>query len=136
MVLRVLAYPRTQETKTGFDMTQTEAAELLRLRRALTGVTYNDETVTAWYQALDGQDYEACRSALIAAAQTEKRITVAHVVEQLPRRQRTGNEQTHSRSCICAGRGWIEVEQHDARHTWFAWDRCPNGPRTGFVEID
>lgn len=117
-------------------MNQTEAGELLRARRELTGGTYNDETVTAWQRVLADLDYDACREALFDAARNEKRITVAHIVERLPRRPTTGDERNHSRSCICAGRGWLETEAHDDRHTWTVWARCPNGPPTGFIELD
>jgi hypothetical protein len=116
-------------------MNQTETAELLRTRRGLTGETYNDDTVAAWRDALDGQDYEACRTAVINSSKTEKRITVAHVVAQLPRHERP-NDRNHSVACICSGRGWIEVDQSDGRTVWTAWARCPNGPPTAFVEVD
>ena len=85
---------------------------------------------------LADQDYEACRTALIAASPKEKRITVAHVVEGLPRHARPVRDASHARTCMCEGRGWIEVEQHDSHGSWWAWDHCPNGPRTGFVEVD
>ena len=116
-------------------MTNTEANELLRLRRALTGETYNDETVAAWKAAFDEWQYTDCRDALVATARTEKRITVADIAGLLSpsTKQRTGN---HPPSCMCEGRGWIEVEQHDDHGSWAAWDRCPNGPRSGFVEVD
>lgn len=117
-------------------MNQTETGDLLRLRRELTGTTWNDETIAAWAQALKDQDYDACRTALLTAAQTDRKITVAHVVEQLPRHARVERDDRHARTCICDGRGWIEVEQTDGRTVWLAWDRCPNGPRTGFHEVD
>ena len=117
-------------------MNNTEAGELLRQRRKLTGGTYNDDTVAAWQQALAPWPYEQCRDALVDAARTEKRVTVAHVVELLPATKHVRNDR-HSVACICSGRGWVEVEQSNGRgNTWHAWDRCPNGPRTGFHEVD
>lgn len=123
-------------------MKRIEAGELLKARRALTSATFNDETVTAWHEALASYDYETCRQALYDAARTSQRVTVAHVaalahkVAPRPPRPRTGDEANHSRSCICAGRGWLETENHDDRHTWTVWTRCPNGPPTAFIEID
>jgi hypothetical protein len=118
-------------------MNNTETAELLRNRRDLTGAVYNDDTVATWQRALGDWSFEQCRDALTVAARNERRISVSHVVDQLPPNSRKTHSDRHARTCICDGRGWLEVEQHDDRGgSWLAWDRCPNGPRTGFHEPD
>jgi hypothetical protein len=118
-------------------MNTTEAGELLRTRRNLTGGTYNDDTITAWHEALQPWTYEQCHDALVIACRGERKVTVAHLVEHLPQQQRTRRDDRHSASCLCAGRGWIESERTGSRgNIYLAWDRCPNGPPTGFNEID
>ena len=62
-----------------------ETGELLRNRRNLTGATYNEDTITDWRDALDEWTYEQCRDALMIASRDEKRITIAHIIERLPR---------------------------------------------------
>lgn len=95
-------------------MNNTEAGELLRLRRALTGGTYNDETIAAWAEALAGDDYEQCRAALIKAALTEKKITVAHVVEHLPKRASSPARRIHCE--LCDGTGLVSTPPHRAHN--------------------
>jgi len=118
-------------------MNRTETAEVLHRRRNLTGVTYNDDTVDAWQAAFADQDFVTVMAALVAASQVEKRITVAHVFERMAtRRAPDPHETAHPESCMCGGHGWVEVELHDdtARHSWWAWDRCPEGPPTGYTQ--
>ena len=117
-------------------MTNDEAARILRIRRDLTGEQFNDGTVEVWREALHDWSPVEVRAAVIAASREHERVTVAHVTKRLSPRTKQSHDEAHSLSCICAGRGWIEVEQRDDRHSWWAWDRCPNGPRTGFVEVD
>jgi hypothetical protein len=64
-------------------MNRDETTALLRTRRELTGSTYNDDTIADWTDVLEDRTYDECRRALIRAASTEKRITVAHVIERL-----------------------------------------------------
>lgn len=117
-------------------MNTDDTANILRIRRDLTGEQFNDGTVTGWTLALKEWPKVEVRDAVIAASRAHERVTVAHVVDLLTPMPDRPKDQRHALSCICAGRGWIEVEQHDERSTWLAWDRCPNGPRTGFVEVD
>lgn len=67
-------------------MNTAETTALLRVRRDLTGETFNDGTVTAWRDALADWQLPAVRTALVAAAREHQRVTVAHVTERLPRR--------------------------------------------------
>jgi hypothetical protein len=116
-------------------MNRTETAELLRTRRELSGGTYNDDTIDVWHEALAGWTYSEVRNALVRASRQHSRVTIASVVEHL-RPLPANTPEGHARSCICQGRGFIEVEQRDDHHSWWAWARCPNGPPTGFIEID
>ena len=113
-------------------MNNTETELLLRTRRNLTGSTYNDDTIADWRTALEAWTYEQCREALIAASHTGRKVVIADLVEHLPALRTT--DDRHSSSCICAGRGWIEIEQHNDHETWWAWGHCPDGPHTEFVE--
>jgi hypothetical protein len=117
-------------------MNNTETAELLRMRRNLTGATYNDDTVTDWQLALRPWSYEQCREALATAALAHPRVSIAHLAEYLPAHQSIPRDTRHPASCMCEGRGWIEIEQHDDHETWKVWDHCPNGPITAFHEPD
>jgi len=116
-------------------MNSEEAAALLRTRRSLTGETYSEETISAWTEALRHDDYQTCHQAMITAARTDKRVAIATIVAQLPPRPQSTAAGAHQWSCICAGRGWIEVEQTGrAGNRYLAWTPCPDGPRTGFSE--
>ena len=118
-------------------MTKSEARMLLKTRSALTSQPYSDDVVDVWHHALQQYAYTEVLAAMIEAARNEPKIAVAHVVKHLPPPPATGpTRDAHSIACMCGGRGWIEVEQHDQHSTWMAWARCPNGPPTGFVEIE
>ena len=65
-------------------MNRDETARLLRARSALTSQPYGDETIDAWQRALDQWTLAECRSALTAAARSEKLITPRHIIERLP----------------------------------------------------
>ena len=113
-----------------------ETEAFLRARRALTREVYTDETITAWSQALAPWQYEDCHKALIEASRGTDRVFVAQIVKHLAPPPPTGpTRDAHSIACMCGGRGWLEVEQHDDNGTWMAWARCPNGPPTGFIEL-
>lgn len=116
-------------------MNRDDARRLLLLRRELTSESFSDATIDAWHDALDDRPFDQSRTALIVASRSEKRVTIAHVVEHLPPRTAGRGVDRHATSCICAGRGWIEVEQTGrAGNVYLAWLPCPDGPRTGFTE--
>jgi len=119
-------------------MTFDETVLLLRSRRTLTGQVYDDVAFNAWHTALEPWSYTEVLVAMIEAVRTESKVTVAHVVKHLPPPPPSPGptRDAHSIACICGGRGWIETEQHDQHSTWMAWARCPNGPATGFVQIE
>jgi hypothetical protein len=116
-------------------MTRTEIVNVLQTRRDLTGENFNDGTVDAWRAALDGWTFRQVIDAVTTAARVHQRVVVAHVVAELPPRTMADTADTaHRPTCMCEGHGWVQVEQHDDRHTWRAWDRCPDGPATGYTE--
>lgn len=82
-------------------MTITDTAELLRNRRNLTGQTYNEDTITDWCDALEGWTYEQCRNALLAASRDERRITIAHIIERLPRDPEPGRQGSATKCIRC-----------------------------------
>lgn len=116
-------------------MNHDETATILKARSSLTSQPYGPDVVDIWHEALKGWTYTEVRNALIRAGRDHPRISIAHVVERLAPLP-SNTPEGHPRSCICAGRGFIEIEQRDARHSWWAWARCPDGPPTGFIEID
>lgn len=65
-------------------MNTEDTTSLLRIRRDLTGESFNDGTIDVWCEALAGWPLTECRTAIIAAARDHQRVTVRHVVEQLP----------------------------------------------------
>jgi hypothetical protein len=95
-----------------------ETARLLRTRSALTSQPYGDEAVDAWHEVLKHRDFTSCRTAMIDAAKTDKRITVAHLLDHLPASERT--RVTPPEACeLCDGSGWVSVptwQAHNPRH--------------------
>lgn len=68
----------------------------LRLRRELTGESFNDGTIEAWTAALDYWQLADVRTAIVKASRTNPRVTVPHVIEHLPHRPRPGTStQVH-----------------------------------------
>lgn len=65
-------------------MNTEETTALLKIRRELTGESLNDGTISAWSEALNGWTLNQCRKAMIAAARDHQRVSVRHLVEQLP----------------------------------------------------
>jgi len=120
-------------------MTRDEMIEVLKFRREVTGENFNTGTVNAWQRILgeftDTQVCDAVQRAVVtrAALGHDTRVAPAHVITELPHVHDMA-DTAHPTSCICSGHGWVEVEQHDERHTWWAWDRCPDGPPTGYTQ--
>jgi hypothetical protein len=87
-------------------MNADETTAVLKIRRDLTGETFNDGTIGAWTLALGSWPLVQVRTALIAAAREANRVNVAHVVDRLPQRSRLTAPPT---SCeLCDGTGWVE----------------------------
>ena len=59
--------------------------DVLRLRRALTGDTYNELTVDAWHTVFAHNDYDQVHTALVEAAKDQRHVAVADVVARLHR---------------------------------------------------
>ena len=99
-------------------MNRDDAARLLRTRSALTSQPYGDETIDAWLDVLGDRRFDEVRSALLQASRSEKRITIAHVIEQLP--GRNGRPAAAPIDCeLCGGDGWRSVPAivaHDPKH--------------------
>ena len=86
----------------------------LRLRRDLTGESFNDGTIEAWADALDHWTLTDVRKAITKAARTHTRITVAGVVEQLPPRTRLPD--TPLDHCeLCDNTGWVNDEHYHSK---------------------
>jgi hypothetical protein len=89
-------------------MNTDEATVMLRLRRDLTGESFNDGTVAAWSEALGAWPTAAVRVAIVDAARGHQRVSVAHVVERLPARAR--RPDTPPVHCeLCAGTGLVSA---------------------------
>lgn len=94
-----------------------ETTAALRIRRDLTGESFNDGTITAWCEALGSWPMTEIRTAVIDAARQHQRVTVAHVHERLPQRTRTTTPPP--RCEMCEGSGWVSVppeRAHDPRY--------------------
>jgi len=87
-------------------MNTDETITALRVRRDLTGESFNDGTVGAWTEALRPWPMPTVCSAVVAAARQHKRVAVADVVERLPQRTR----EAPPRHCeLCDGTGWVDA---------------------------
>ena len=94
-------------------MTRDETAKLLRVRSALTSQPYGDDTIDAWHDVVGERAFVECRTALLDASKTDKRITVAHLIEHLPTIART---RTPPDQCeLCDGCGTVAVP-HERAH--------------------
>lgn len=88
-------------------MTSDETVAVLKVRRDLTGESFNDGTVIAWTEALGAWPMPAVRSAVVAAAREHKRVAVADVVERLPQRARPLAPPADCE--LCDGTGWVDA---------------------------
>ncbi len=86
----------------------------LRIRRDLTGESFNDGTIEAWADALDYWPLTEVRKAITIAARTHNRISVALVVEQLPPRIRLPAPPPETCD-LCDGTGWVDDPQYHSR---------------------
>jgi hypothetical protein len=86
-----------------------ETTLLLRARSGLTSQPYSDDVTAAWCEALRPWTYTQARAALVDAAREEKRITVAHLVDRLPRTSHTPRHREHCE--LCDGTGWTFAPQ-------------------------
>jgi len=86
----------------------------LRIRRDLTGESFNDGTIEAWADALDYWPLTEVRRAITAAARAHNRVSVAQVVEHLP--PRAALPTTPLDKCeLCDATGWVNDEHYHAR---------------------
>jgi hypothetical protein len=72
-----------------------QTTALLRMRRDLTGESFNDGTIEAWTEALADTDAHHVHKALIAAARIYQRVTIAHIYSHLPPRPPTPQPIEH-----------------------------------------
>jgi hypothetical protein len=87
----------------------------LKIRRDLTGESFNDGTIDAWTEALDPWTPSQVRTAMITAAKTHHRVTVAQVVELLPTPV-TPAPLTPPLHCeACDDTGWVDNPHHHSR---------------------
>jgi hypothetical protein len=95
-----------------------ETTNALKVRRDLTGESFNDGTITAWCEALGAWPIAKVRTAIVAAAREHQRVTVAHVVDHLPQQARP--PATPPAQCVlCDGSGWVSVptaQAHNPRY--------------------
>jgi hypothetical protein len=95
-----------------------DTARLLRVRSALTSQPYGDEAIDAWHEVLKDRDFAVCRTAMVDASKTDKRITVAHLLDRLPQSER--HRVDPPEACeLCDGSGWVSIPSwraHNPRH--------------------
>jgi hypothetical protein len=63
-----------------------ETTSLLRNRSALTSQPYSAGVAELWQAALCDWSYRECRAALLAAARADRKVSVAQVIDHLPKR--------------------------------------------------
>lgn len=78
----------------------------LKVRRDLTGESFNDGTIAVWTEALTHWPLPQVRTAIIHAGKDHNRITIAHVHEQLPPLVHTTPHLEHCE--LCDGTGWLD----------------------------
>lgn len=94
-------------------MTRDETETILRNRRALTGQTYDDDMIDLWDEALAEWTYRETRDAMLHAARTERRVSIAQLIEHLPApRPRPITEPCD----LCGGDGLVRSDVHDPRY--------------------
>lgn len=115
-------------------MNRTVAIDVLAKVQGVWADRWSPTRTDQWIEVLETCEERNADAALISFRSSHEKcpsiaefLTIARPAH-LPRRN------GHSLSCMCAGVGWLEIEQHDDLVAWFAWSRCPNGPSTVFVE--
>lgn len=96
-------------------MNRDETAKLLKARSALTSQPYGDDTIDAWHDVLTERTFVECRTALLDASKTDKRIAVAHVIEHLPTIARTSTAPPDYCE-LCDGCGTVSVPPERAHN--------------------
>jgi hypothetical protein len=94
-------------------MNRDDTLALLRARSALTSQPYGDDAVDTWHEALVEWTGPECRRALIRAARHHEKVTVAHLIEHLPRHDREPPPPPQ-RCELCDGTGWVEAARDRA----------------------
>lgn len=96
-------------------MNTDETSAVLRVRRDLTGESFNDGTIAAWCEALGGWPGTVVRTALIAACRDHQRVAVAHVAALLPQINRRTDAPPIACE-LCDGCGTVTVPPHRAHN--------------------
>jgi hypothetical protein len=92
-----------------------ETSAVLRVRRDLTGESFNDGTIAAWCEALGAWPGSTVRTAVIAACRDHQRVAVAHVAALLP--QLAHRSSGPPIACeLCDGCGTVPVPTHRAHN--------------------
>lgn len=112
--VRYLLLPLLPLTSTGCGQVNTQDTLIaLKVRRDLTGESFNDGTIAVWTEALAPWPMPTVRKAIINAAKEHNRVTIAHIVGRLP--QRTP-PTTHLEHCeLCDGTGWVDEPRYHSR---------------------
>ncbi len=98
-------------------MNRAEATSLLRLRRELTGETFNDGTLDAWLRACASTDPHEAQHAMTEAARAG-RVTLASFTERLPKHASAG-DAVPVRCELCSGSGWVSAPPERAHRPEF-----------------
>lgn len=117
-------------------MNRTTAVDTIAAIQGIWPDRWTPARTEQWIEAVETCDERAANSTLIQLRSSHEKCPSIAEFLMIARPKSSPRRDGHSLQCMCGGSGWILVEQHDGIKSWEAFDRCPNGPPTSFVEPD
>lgn len=115
-------------------MNRTAAVDTIAAIQGIWPDRWSPARTEQWIDAVETCEERAAETTLIQLRSSHEKCPSIAEFLTIARPKSTFRRSSHSLSCMCAGVGWLEVEQHDDLGSWLAWSRCPNGPPTEFTE--
>lgn len=115
-------------------MNRDTAIDVVTKLQAIWTERWSPTRTDQWIEAVETCDERAAETTLIQLRSSHEKCPSIAEFLTIARPHSTYRRSSHSLSCMCAGVGWLEIEQHDELGSWTAWSRCPNGPATVFAE--
>lgn len=115
-------------------MNRTAAVDFLACVQGVWPDRWTQPRTEQWIEVVETCDERNAETALIALRSSHEKCPSIAEFLTVARPAHAPRRDGHSLSCICAGSGWILVTQTNGTRTWDAFDRCPHGPPTSFIE--